>query len=193
MQFDVVKILAATAQTAKVGVAQILANVNADPEWTGDADAELEIQQLSYFLATIQHETAATFLPVFERGPRDYFNRYEKRQDLGNVMPGDGYFYRGRGYVQITGRRNYRRFEDLLEIPLIDSPDLAIKPDTAYKIAVLGMRNGLFTGKKLSDYITKDHCDLRNARRIINGLDRADLVAGYAMQWETKIRGAVQG
>ena len=59
-----------------------------------------------------------------------------------------------------------------------------MEPQTAYKIMSQGMRGGLFTGKKLSDYINDQHCDYFNARRIINGVDRADLIQGYAQAFE---------
>jgi putative chitinase len=51
-----------------------------------------------------------------------------------------------------------------------------------------GMRNGSFTGKKLSDYINQNKCDYSNARRIINGVDRQALIAGYANNIEMLLR-----
>jgi hypothetical protein len=57
-------------------------------------------------------------------------------------------------------------------------------PDTAYKIMSLGMYQGLFTGRKLSDYINDTKKDYVNARRIINGTDRAQMIADYATSFE---------
>jgi hypothetical protein len=54
-----------------------------------------------------------------------------------------------------------------------------------------GMRRGLFTGKKLSDYIDGDRCDYKNARRIINGLDKWELIQQYAQTLEPTLRAAI--
>lgn len=140
--------------------------------------------RIAYAFATIKHETAGTFLPITERGGKTYFNKYNGRKDLGNNQPGDGYRFRGRGFVQITGRKNYTKYG------IADNPDLALEPATAFRIMTDGMRTGGFTGKKLSDYITANKADYKNARRIINGLDKADLIAGYAKQFETILKGS---
>ena len=65
-------------------------------------------------------------------------------------------------------------------IKLVENPDLAKDPETAWQILELGMTKGLFTGKKLSDYLYDNGVDYKNMRRIINGKDRAELIAGYA-------------
>ena len=70
-------------------------------------------------------------------------------------------------------------------------PDQALRPLIAYRIMSIGMRDGLFTSKKLSDYINAQGCDYRNARRIINALDQAALIAGYAKTLEGILRDAV--
>lgn len=129
----------------------------------------------AYLLATVYHETAHTMQPIYERGGKTYFKKYDGRADLGNTQPGDGYRYRGRGYVQLTGRRNYRHAAEILGIPLEDDPDHALDPKVAARILVRGCTEGWFTGKKLSDYTS-----FKMMRRVINGTDRADLIAGYA-------------
>jgi predicted chitinase len=140
---------------------------------------------IAYIMGTVSHESA--FAPVTEMGSRKYFERYEARADLGNTQPGDGYRFRGRGYVQITGRRNYNLFSKILGIDLVKNPDLALEPATAAKICVRGMKEGLFTGRKLSDYNRPTGYDFVKARAIINGNDRADLIASYAKHYRAAI------
>lgn len=67
-----------------------------------------------------------------------------------------------------------------MNVDLVNNPDLALNPQIAAEILVVGMEKGLFTGKKLSTYINNESNDFVNARRIINGVDRAQLIAGYA-------------
>jgi len=111
-------------------------------------------------------------------------------KQLGNIQGNDPWTFRGRGLVQVTGRRNYTKFARLLGIPLDTNPDLAMDLDTAAKIAAVGMRDGLFTGKKLSDYFNQTKTDWVNARRIINSLDRADEIARDAQKFFAAIKKA---
>lgn len=159
-----------------------------------DATEGLPLQQRAYVLATARHECAGTMQPIIERGARSYFDKYEPGtaigKTLGNVHPGDGYLYRGRGYVQLTGRLNYARASKEVGADLIANPDLALQPAIAANIIVRGMTEGWFTGRKLSDYILGSKADYQNARRIVNGLDRAGLIAGYAVDFEDALRAA---
>jgi predicted chitinase len=88
---------------------------------------------------------------------------------------------------QITGRRNYRVFGELLGIDLEGNPELALDEQVSDRILILGMTRGLFTGVKLDDYINSQKCDYYNARRIINGTDRAEHIAELAAQWEKEL------
>jgi len=141
------------------------------------------VSWVAYALATAWHETARTMQPIKEMGAEAYFTRlYDIKgqtpnlaRRLGNHNPGDGARYAGRGYVQLTGRDNYARYG------LADRPDDAMKPDVAAKILRDGMEHGRFTGKKLSDYLPGDYV---NARRIINGTDKAQAIANYAVAFE---------
>ena len=127
-----------------------------DEHWPKMSDEEL-----SYLLATVTHETAFRMAPVREMGGEKYL-RSKKY-----------YPWVGEGLVQVTWETNAKKFGakkpgDLMTWPI------------ALKAAFEGMIYGIFTGKKLSDYISKSHIDYVGARRIINGTDRAKLIAGYA-------------
>jgi hypothetical protein len=96
--------------------------------------------------------------------------------------------------VQITGRANYRKMTDRLALTgdedLVLHSDAALHPDLAYRIISYGMRNGSFTGKKLADYINAAKADYTNARRIVNALDKAATIEGYAVNFETILTNA---
>jgi putative chitinase len=96
--------------------------------------------------------------------------------------------YGGRGYVQLTWLANYQKAQDELGMPFVRNPDLALIPANAALIMRRGMEQGWFTGKKLADYLTNQKTDYVNARRIINGTDRAREIAGYAIHFENALR-----
>lgn len=85
-------------------------------------------------IATIAVETG-TFTPIKERGGPTYTTRlYENRKDLGNSQPGDGDRFRGRGFVQITGRANYAHYGTEVARDLVSNPDLALDPAVAAEV-----------------------------------------------------------
>jgi putative chitinase len=145
----------------------------------------------AYALGTADRETAGTMKPIKEYGGDQYYTRkYDvtgrdpvRARKMGNTSPGDGPRYCGRGYVQLTWKSNYQKLGDAIGFPLAGNPDLAMRPDTAAEILVKGMSLGVFTGKKLGDYITKDACDFVNARRVINGTDHASEIAAEAQHY----------
>lgn len=142
---------------------------------------------IAYALATAYHETGHTMQPINEWGDDSYFFRmYDKQGDrphvaeqLGNTEPGDGVKFHGRGYVQLTGRRNYELMGDRMDLPLAENPDYALEPDVAAFILADGMANGIFTGHDLEKYFNEDEVDPVGARKIINGTDRDEDIAGY--------------
>lgn len=154
-----------------------------------NATRHLPLKQRAYLLATAYHETAATMQPITEYGGKKYFDKYDVgsiARALGNTpeADGDGYFFRGRGYVQITGRANYEKAGRFLKVNLVEKPDLALDPVIAAAIMIRGSTEGWFTGKKLGQYVNNTHADYISARRVINGLDKAKLIASYAEVFE---------
>lgn len=132
--------------------------------------------QIAYILATAEHENGlGKYLEEIADG-----SQYEGREDLGNTQPGDGPRFKGRGFVQITGRNNYTDWSRRLGIDLVANPEKAAEPEIAAVILVQGMRDGTFTGAKLSDFINGASRDFVNARKIVNGLDKAEAIASIA-------------
>lgn len=163
-------------------------------EALADDSAVTDVRWAAYLLATVKHECADTWLPIeeYDKGAGQLYGAPVQ------VTAPDGTAYTntyyGRGYVQLTWRLNYDRMGDAIGLGngLVLHPEHALEPVTAYRIASHGMRHGSFTGKGFQDYIHDNACDYVNARRIINGLDRADLIAGYARQLETLLRASLQ-
>lgn len=151
-------------------------------------------KKLAYILATAFHETAATMQPVREGLAKSDSSarrilakyRYSKPDQVSkgvNTLPKTGHAYYGRGYIQITWADNYQRLGTRLGIPLHKNPDLALECDIAAKILVIGMVEGLFTGRKLRGYFNEKTTDPVGARAIVNGKDKASLIASYYTQF----------
>ena len=161
-----------------------------------DYNHNLDDKQLAYVLATVAWETAWTCQPIKEIGGADYFfkmydpkgSRPTVAKRLGNTVSGDGVKYHGRGFCQLTGRANYQRFSTLLGIDLVNKPDLALDLNTATRILFLGMTDGLYTGKKLADYLGPDKEDWVGARRIVNGVDHNNDIAVIALKFYDAIQ-----
>lgn len=135
----------------------------------------------AYACATAYHETNATMQPVREA----YWLTEEWRKTHLRYWP----FY-GRGYVQLTWEANYERAGHELGLgdALLDNPDLAMVPTTAARIMRLGMTEGWFTGKSFASYLPANGAAslaaFVSARRIINGTDKAQLIASYASNFQ---------
>jgi putative chitinase len=156
----------------------IEAILDAWEKWAPDSDHRF----IAYALATALWETAFTMQPIGEYGKgrgRAYGSPTGKFKKI----------YYGRGYVQLTWIRNYLLADKKLkelgvlkpEESLVANPELALRPDIAAAIMVRGMVEGWFTGKKLSHYFKGNISHWLDARRIINGTDRASKIASYAM------------
>lgn len=157
-----------------------------------ERDGQGEAQPLAYVLATAFHETAATMQPVRETlasSDRSAIARLDgafAAGRLGSVKTpywrpdADGKSWLGRGLVQLTHRRNYEAMSAVTGIDLLADPGRAMEMPVSVAILIEGMRRGSFTGRKLGDYFGQERADWVGARKIINGNDRADLVARHA-------------
>jgi len=167
-----------------------------------DKDKSITYPQASYILATVWHETAKTMLPIAEYGKgknRVYgtwlINSKGDRYCFKDGSKRDAYLfsdypnlYYGRGYVQLTWQCNYSLASKKLGVDFLKNPELVMQKDHAVKIMLTGMKEGWFTGKKLSDYINQSKKDYEGARRIINGTDKAKLISDYAVIIEKALR-----
>lgn len=150
------------------------------------------VRHIAYAFATMMRETFvpktnSMFEPISEFGGEKYFNKRYGPQTkvgkrLGNIHEGDGALFRGRGYVQITGRDNYQKFG------IVNNPEKALEHETAFAIMTRGMFEGSFTGRAFAHYITATKTDYYNARRIINGTDHAEEIANNAKEFEAILR-----
>lgn len=135
--------------------------------------------QCAYVLATAYWETNRTMKPVVEA----YWLSEAWRNKNLRYYP-----WYGRGFVQLTWKPNYVRAAKELDVPFDTDPSLALEPNNAARIAVTGMREGWFTGKKLSDYITLQRSDFVGARRIINGNDKAVEIAKLGVIYDALLK-----
>ncbi len=149
----------------------------------------IPLSHLAYTLATVYHETAFKMQPIAEYGKG-------AGHEYGKSDPETGQTYYGRGDVQVTWKYNYERLSkillniDTLEqgVDLVNNPDLLLTPIYSAQATIMGMATGLFTGKKYSDYLNQENPDYVNARRIINGTDCAEMIAGYAHEFERALK-----
>lgn len=197
-------------ESQRDGLMFLLGKIDDDPYVT-------DLRQIAYILATVKHECSGTWQPIAERGSRQYFiNRYGSQtkvgQVLGNDTPEEGATYSGKGYTQTTGENNSEMLEKVLprEYPEIiaaweaehgrkfdltvgDQPGdendnlTLMDPVIAYINMSVCMRKGLYTGVGLPRYINNEGCDYVKARKVINGLDCAEKIAGYAVKIETML------
>ena len=181
--FDAVRPLFGKLTAAQVeGMEIILAYCGAN---------DVSRQHLAYMLATVFHETAKWMVPIRE-GARRYGPNYSDASARNAVavavgkglirtnyaLPAaNGHSYYGRGLVQITHEENYKRLGAAIGENLVDFPDKTLDWNAALKIMHYGMRDGLFRGKKLSDFK-----GFYSMRTIINGDVKTygSTIAGYA-------------
>lgn len=122
-------------------------------------------------LATIRAETGI-FMPIseykskFNTSPLGHFDLYDNRHDLGNQGPPDGASFKGRGYIQLTGRTNYQIHGAAIGMgnQLIDDPEMANQPDIAAKLLASFLKS-----KEQAIRSAMGKGDLKTARRLVNG------------------------
>lgn len=130
--------------------------------------------QIAYILATAQWETNHTFEPVKEA----YWLSETWRKNNLHYYP----FY-GRGLVQLTWKRNYEMYRDILDVDMVNKPDLALDARVSLFVICHGFKTGTFTTRKLVEFVNDEKTDYKNARRCINGLDRWDDIKKLAEQY----------
>lgn len=136
--------------------------------------------RLCHFLAQAAHETDR-FRTLEEYGGAVYFARYDGRRDLGNLRPGDGARYRGRGIFQLTGRANYRRFGALVGVDLEGFPERAKEPAISLAVALAYWRERGCNAPADAD-------DVAGVTRLVNGgrnglAERTRLLAAAKTIW----------
>ncbi len=142
------------------------------------------ISWMAYGLATAWHE--ARLRPIEEIGKG-------KGKAYGAPGKHKGQIAFGRGLAQLTWDWNYATMDEALGLngALIKDYSLALKPDIAVRILIDGMERGRFTGKSLATYLPQGRAsdaEFREARRIINGTDKAAMIAGYAVLFQAALQ-----
>jgi predicted chitinase len=171
--------------------------------------------QQAYMLATAYHETATHMQPVIEtRQPNEATNpsvdtaiaRLESSWSRGHLpwvktpyrrKDAKGRSYLGRGLPQLTHMVNYDKVGRAIGVDLVSDPDQALRTDIAVKIMIAGMTLGIFTGRKMSDFLdgvdeadAEDYREFRSSRVIVNGMDKADVIAAEAIKFEAALKAA---
>ena len=160
-----------------------------------------DLRFLAYMMATAHHETGGRLQPVretFAGTDGEAIDRLDRAFAAGRLpqvcapywrRDGAGKSWLGRGLVQITHRRNYARLAELTGIDLLARPERAMEMAVSVEILFVGMLRGVFTGQRLDDHFTGARADWIGARRIVNGLDRAEKVAGYGRAFFSALGG----
>jgi hypothetical protein len=154
-------------------------------------DAKFPLSWAAYALATSYHETAAKMVPVREGlNASDDWRKRKLRY----------YPWYGRGDVQLTWESNYRKADKELGLngALVRNPDVALDKDVSARVMVRGMTEGWFSGDRQGRHTLGRHLpeeqgtfeQFRQARRIINLMDKAELIANHALKFQDALKKA---
>jgi putative chitinase len=149
---------------------------------------EEDIRWLAYVFATVFHETAYMMVPLEEYGKG-------KGMPYGEPAGEHGETYYGRGHVQLTWLENYQKGEAALadrygiNVPMVEYPHRMLEDETSALVLFDGMIWGWFTGVGLGEFFNSAKEDPVNARKIVNGLDKAELIAGYYQNFKDALGG----
>jgi len=151
-------------------------------------ERKVSLNRLAYILATAYWETAKTMKPVKEA----FWLSEDWRKKNLRYFP-----WYGRGFVQLTWEANYKKASVKLGKDFIKNPDAVMEPENSAEILVVGSLEGWFTGKSVFDYIddvdesdVEDMKEYQNARRVINGVDKAVEIAKLALEYEADLKKA---
>jgi putative chitinase len=152
----------------------------------------LDKRWIAYMLATMFHETAKTMQPIEEYGKGKGYDYGKKLKRNRKPYSTPDKIYYGRGFVQLTWYENYQYMGKLLRLPLLERPELLLTIEVSIKVMIEGMTKGKssfgdFTGVSLENYFTDTKTDWVNARKIINGLDKAELISEYAQEFHKSL------
>src|SRR5205823_1604065 len=121
------------------------------------------IKRIQAILQGVSEEEARRYA----NNPEEFLNRLYLNK-LGNAQPDDGWRYRGRGFIQLTGRYNYRTHGRLIEEPLEDEPDLVMNPSVGARAAFAFFYPSK-TNNRLAQYFTDTDTKWQEARRVVAG------------------------
>lgn len=150
-------------------------------------EKNVPLAHAAYILATAYHETAQRMQPVKEGlNASDAWRKRNLRY----------YPWHGRGHVQLTWEENYKKADDKLGLggELVKNADLALDPEISAEIMIVGMLEGWFSGDKKGRHTLDRHistgtlAQFKQARRIVNIMDKADLIAGYAVIYQEALK-----
>ena len=144
-----------------------------------------DTRQLAYILGTVYHEVDKTMQPIEEYGKGKNRTYGHKVKYSGKPYVEPDKIYYGRGHTQNTW---YEIYEKLTKAnahgwDFLNNPELLLQTMPSAWATCYAMKTGLYTGKKLSTYINDAGCDFLNSRRIVNSLDKAELIMGYASKF----------
>ena len=153
---------------------------------------------LAYALATTYHETGRKMVPVREGFARSdkSARRIVRHRKYGKPAEPHAHVYYGRGQVQLTHMRNYKRSSEDAGVDLVKYPDKMLEPIISARVLIAGLIDGRWNGhnKGIGFYLPPHgRDDLRNARRTVNITDKWKLIAGYYRSFLKAIEAGLSG